>query len=117
MEASYALAVESPFAPALFCAATVVSRHPPGPIVLNSGWKAISAELGLPVAPTGLAPLAFSDEHLTCRVEGDRGPSIGDQLLLLPTHLDPTMNLHPRLFLIEHGSVVDEWRIDVRPDD
>jgi D-serine deaminase-like pyridoxal phosphate-dependent protein len=115
MEASYALAVESPFEPALFCAATVVSRHPPGPAVLNCGWKAISAELGLPVAPTGLAPLAFSDEHLTCRVDGDPGPRIGDQVLLLPAHLDPTMNLHPRLFLIEHGSVVGEWRIDLRP--
>jgi D-serine deaminase-like pyridoxal phosphate-dependent protein len=117
MEASYGLAVESPFVPALFCAATVVSRHPPGPAVVNSGWKAISAELGLPVAPTGLVPLSFSDEHLTCRADGDHGPEIGDQVLLLPAHLDPTVNLHRSVYLIEHGSVVDEWRIDVRPGD
>ena len=116
MEASYALAIESPFAPALFCAATVVSRHS-GHAVLDSGWKSISGELGLPLAPPGLTPIAFSDEHLTCRIDGGPGPQIGAQVLLLPAHLDPTMNLHRRVFVIEAGSLVDEWRIDVRPSD
>jgi D-serine deaminase-like pyridoxal phosphate-dependent protein len=48
-------------------------------------------------------------------VDDRPGPKIGAQVLLLPAHLDPTVNLHPRLFLVDDGGVIDEWLIDVRP--
>jgi len=110
MELSYASALDSPFAAALFCAATVISRPTADRVILNAGWKSLSGELGLPLAPAGLEALDYSDEHLTCR--GAAG--IGDHVLLLPAHLDPTMNLHPRVYVLEDGVVVDEWPIDLR---
>jgi D-serine deaminase-like pyridoxal phosphate-dependent protein len=110
MELSYADALDSPFVPALFCAATVVSRPTPDRVILNAGWKALSGELGLPLAPAGLEALDYSDEHLTCRGTGQ----VGDHVLLLPAHLDPTMNLHPRVFVLEGARVVDEWPVDLR---
>lgn len=113
MDGSYTLAIESPFAPAVFCAATLISRRPDRAVV-NAGWKAISGESGLPLVPAGLTPLAFSDEHLTCCVDEGAGLELGDQVLLLPAHLDPTMNLHSRVFVIEERAVVDEWPIDIR---
>ena len=114
MESSYALALGSPFVPALFCAATVISRPAADRAVLDAGWKALSGELGLPLAPAGLAAADSSDEHLTCRVAEAPGPAVGDCVLLLPAHLDPTINLHPRVFVLEGGAVVDEWRVDLR---
>jgi D-serine deaminase-like pyridoxal phosphate-dependent protein len=110
MERSYAGALDSPFVLALFCAATVISRPAADRAILNAGWKALSGELGLPLAPAGLEALDYSDEHLTCRGVQE----IGDHVLLLPAHLDPTMNLHPRVFVLEDGALVDEWRIDLR---
>lgn len=117
MEASYAGALDGgPFAAALFCAATAISRPAPDRLVLDAGLKAMSAELGLPVAPDGIEPDDFSDEHLTCRVAGGAWPAVGDQVLLLPAHLDPAMNLHHRVFVLEGGAVVDEWPVDLRRD-
>lgn len=110
MELSYARALGSRFAPALFCAATVISRPADDRVILNAGWKALSGELGLPLAPAGLEALDYSDEHLECRGPGH----IGEHVLLVPAHLDPTMNLHPRVFVLDDGAVVDEWRIDLR---
>jgi D-serine deaminase-like pyridoxal phosphate-dependent protein len=110
MELSYASALASPFVPALFCAATVISRPSADRVILNAGWKALSGELGLPLAPAGLEPLDYSDEHLTCRGTGQ----VGDQVMLLPAHLDPTMNLHPRVYVLDDGAVVDEWPVDLR---
>jgi D-serine deaminase-like pyridoxal phosphate-dependent protein len=110
MELSYAGALDSPFVPALFCAATVISRPAADRVILDAGWKALSGELGLPLAPAGLEAVDYSDEHLACR----GAAQVGDQVLLLPAHLDPTMNLHPRVFVLDDGAVADEWPIDLR---
>jgi D-serine deaminase-like pyridoxal phosphate-dependent protein len=115
MEASYALCLEdAPFVPALFCAATVVSRPTSDRAVLNAGWKSISGELGLPLTPEGLEAKAFADEHLICRIEEGADPAPGDQVLVLPAHLDPTMNLHPRVFVLDDSQIADEWPVDLR---
>jgi D-serine deaminase-like pyridoxal phosphate-dependent protein/protein-S-isoprenylcysteine O-methyltransferase Ste14 len=111
MELSYASALDSPFRPALYCAATVISRPASDRTILDAGWKALSGELGLPLAPAGLEPFDFSDEHLSCR---GSAYEVGDQVLLVPAHLDPTMNLHPRVFVLEGNVVVDDWPIDLR---
>ena len=55
--------------------------------------------------------------HVHRELNAEPGPEIGASVLLLPSHLDPTVNLHRRLFVIDEGSVVDEWRLDVRAAD
>jgi D-serine deaminase-like pyridoxal phosphate-dependent protein len=112
MEGRYA-GVGLPFTPALFCAATVLSSSRPGHAVLDCGWKAMSAEFGFPLTPPGLEPVAFSDEHLICDVTAPGGIEVGDVVLVLPAHLDPTVNLHERLLVVDGGSV-SEWPIDLR---
>jgi D-serine deaminase-like pyridoxal phosphate-dependent protein len=112
MEGRYA-GVGLPFTPALFCAATVLSSSRPGHAVLDCGWKAMSAEFGFPLTPPGLEPVAFSDEHLSCEVTAPGGIEVGEVVLVLPAHLDPTVNLHER-FLVVDGGCVSEWPIDLR---
>ncbi len=111
MEGRYG-AVGLPFVPALFCVATVISRPRRDHAILDCGWKALSPEFGFPILPPGLDPVAFSDEHLGCRVTGTP-PQVGDVLLVIPAHLDPTMNLHDRLVLFEAGRTL-ELTIDLR---
>jgi D-threonine aldolase len=112
MEGRYA-GVGLPFTPALFCAATVLSSCRPGHAVLDCGWKAVSAEFGFPLTPPGLEPVAFSDEHLICTVTAPGRFEVGEVVLVLPEHLDPTVNLHERLLVVDGGSV-SEWPIDLR---
>lgn len=111
MEGRYA-SVDLPFVPALFCAATVISRPRSDHAILDCGWKALSPEFGFPILPAGLDPVACSDEHLGCRVTGTP-PQVGDVLLVIPAHLDPTMNLHDRVVLFEAGRTL-ELTIDLR---
>jgi len=106
MEGRYA-GVGLPFAPALFCAATVISSSRPGHAVLDCGWKALSAEFGFPLTPPGLEPVAFSDEHLVCSVVESGTFEVGDVVLVIPAHLDPTVNLHERILVFEGDDVVE----------
>jgi D-serine deaminase-like pyridoxal phosphate-dependent protein len=112
MEGRYS-GVGLPFVPALFCAATVISGSRPTHVVLDCGWKALSGEFGFPILPPGLEPVAFGDEHLICAATSPGQFTIGDVVLVLPAHLDPTVNLHERLLVFEHKGVT-EWPIDLR---
>ena len=40
--------------------------------------------------------------------------SVGDQISLVPAHVDPTMAKHEILHLVRGGKVVDQWNIDLR---
>ncbi|MGH3042544.1 MAG: DSD1 family PLP-dependent enzyme, partial [Gaiellaceae bacterium] len=112
MEGRYA-SVGLPFQPALFCAATIISRPRRHVAVLDAGWKSLSGEFGLPLGPPGLSPLSLSDEHLVCEVARESKLEIGSVVLLLPAHLDPTVNLHDRLVAFEGGTCT-EWEVDLR---
>ncbi len=78
------------FSQAVWCAATVISRR--GDVaVLDAGLKQLSAESGLPQVE-GAEVVGIADEHLTLRVDG--GFMLGEVVRVVPSHLDPTMNLH-----------------------
>ncbi len=78
------------FAQAVWCVATVVSRRA-DTAVLDAGLKHLSAESGLP-AVEGAEVVGIADEHLTLRVRD--GFMIGSTVRVVPSHLDPTLNLH-----------------------
>jgi len=112
MDATYG-ALGLPFAQALFCRATVVSRHG-GRVVLDAGLKALSAEYGMPVAAAGgLTVTSLADEHATAVAAGP-APGVGDAVLLVPAHVDPTVNLHPALHVVRADGAVDAWPVDGR---
>ncbi|MEL6197441.1 MAG: DSD1 family PLP-dependent enzyme [Pseudomonadota bacterium] len=85
-----------PFEHALFVLAEVISRRPGGHAVLDAGHKASAIDSGVPV-PHGLADAEItqmSDEHA---VLSGADLSLGERLLLVPGHIDPTVNLHDRM--------------------
>ncbi len=104
-----------PYERALACRATVVSRHG-GRAVLDAGLKALSAEHGMPAAwrpattVTGLA-----DEHATVALADPDDPlAVGDAVLLVPSHVDPTVNLHAVLHVVGEDGGVEAWPVDGR---
>ena len=85
------------FANALFVYATVMSTPASDRAIVDAGHKAIAVDSGMP-EPVGLAGGLYerpSDEHGNLNLAGcNVRPALGDKILLIPGHCDPTVNLH-----------------------
>ena len=85
------------FENALFVYATVMSTPTAERAVVDAGLKAFSFDSGVPEA-RGLAGAIYerpSDEHGNLNVAAcNVRPKLGDKILLIPGHCDPTVNLH-----------------------
>lgn len=119
MDTDYALNEHDPDAPhfeqALFVLATVMSRRGDR-AVLDAGLKAFSTDSGLPApAFTGWQMTNVSDEHAVLQRIGD-GPALdlGEKVLLIPSHCDPTVNLHEWIVATRQGTVDAVWTVDAR---
>jgi D-serine deaminase-like pyridoxal phosphate-dependent protein len=113
MDARYA-ELGLPFENALYCCASVISRCGQR-VVLNAGLKALSVEYGMPKPVSAdVEVLQLSDEHAQLRLTGGQTLNIGEYALLIPGHVDPSVNLHPTLFAFAEDGTVEEWRVDGR---
>jgi D-serine deaminase-like pyridoxal phosphate-dependent protein len=85
------------FEHALFVLSTVMSAPTPDRRVLDAGLKAFAVDSGMPV-PWRLDGCIYrraSDEHGVLDVAAcAEAPGLGDKVLLVPGHCDPTVNLH-----------------------
>ena len=113
MDAAYD-AIGLPFEIALYCCATVISRTNDR-AVLDAGLKAMSTDSGLPRALDGaIETRGMADEHMRIQSSTRTLPDVGDPLLLIPSHIDPTVNLHDRLFIWSKDDGVSSWAVDGR---
>jgi 3-hydroxy-D-aspartate aldolase len=119
MDADYArnewLAPLPRFEHALFVLATAMSRPSPRVAIMDAGLKASSVDSGMPEVwrRPGLAYTHASDEHGW--VEGAAGlPALGEKLLLVPGHCDPTVNLYDWYVCTRNGIVEGLWPITAR---
>ena len=109
MDASYDK-LDLPFELALACRATVVSRNGTRAVV-DAGLKALSAEYGVParLAPgdRGARPRRRARD---ARVAPEHPLAVGDAILLIPAHVDPTVNLHGALHAVEEDGACGAGR-------
>lgn len=105
------------FRHALFVLATVMSRPAPERAVVDAGLKASSVDSGLPIVweRPGLTFTRASDEHGVIEIAaGAAAPSLGEKLLLVPGHCDPTVNLHDWYVCVRDGAVEAVWPVSAR---
>ena len=103
------------FEHALFVLATVMSLRGDR-ATLDAGLKAFSTDSGMPApAFPGWQVANVSDEHTVLHRLG-AGPSLalGEKVLLIPSHCDPTVNLHDWFVAVRQGTVEALWSIDAR---
>jgi 3-hydroxy-D-aspartate aldolase len=101
------------FEHALFVLSTVMSRPSAEVAIVDAGLKASSVDSGMPgVWQKDLRYTHASDEHGW--VEGKSVPALGEKLLLVPGHCDPTINMYDWYVCIRGGVVVDLWPITAR---
>lgn len=123
MDADYARNLGADGAPvrtfelALFVLATVMSAARPGVAVVDAGHKAVAVDTGLPLVHErpGLSYVAASDEHGTLAVApGTQRPRLGDKLLLVPGHCDPTVDRFDWYVGVRSGRVESVWPVAAR---
>jgi D-serine deaminase-like pyridoxal phosphate-dependent protein len=103
-----------PFRQALVVQATVVSTSPSkGWGVLDAGLKAFGMDHGEP-SVDGHPVFFCSDEHTTFLADDGRLPAVGDRLRMTPAHVDPTVALHERMFVVDGEDVLETWPVDLR---
>lgn len=111
MDTTYAKA-GAPFAQALTVLATVISANPAGWFVADLGLKSLGMDHGNPTIE-GAAVWYCADEHTVFSADG-RDFAVGDRIRVAPAHVDPTVALHERMYVVEGDEVVDLWAVDLR---
>jgi D-serine deaminase-like pyridoxal phosphate-dependent protein len=102
---------------ALTLLTTVMSRPRPDRVIVDAGMKTLTHEFGLPrfKERDDLELLGLSEEHGTVKLQD---PSVslrpGDQLEIIPSHGDTTLNLHDYYYGMRRGRVETIWPIAAR---
>jgi D-serine deaminase-like pyridoxal phosphate-dependent protein len=104
------------FEHALFVLATVMSRTSPARAIVDAGLKASSTDSGMPAVwqRPGLDYLKASDEHGVIAVAASAELALGEKLMLIPGHCDPTVNLYDDLVAVRGGRVEAVWPVSAR---
>jgi D-serine deaminase-like pyridoxal phosphate-dependent protein len=115
MDTAYAK-LDIPFELAFSILGTVLSRPSPNICVTDSGHKACTEDHGNPSVKgiEGASVLMLSDEHATIMLLPESPIAPGDRIELWPSHIDPTINLHDVLFVLDGDEVTDIWPIAAR---
>jgi D-serine deaminase-like pyridoxal phosphate-dependent protein len=119
MDADYLDTGGLPYASSLVAVATVLSRPAADRAVIDAGLKTLSNDSGPArlVGAPGWRYQPAGDEHgvLTRVGEADaRELRIGDRVTLIPSHIDPTINLHDVMYAHRGGAVEAVWPVAAR---
>jgi len=109
----------APFEQALAVHATVVSANHSGFVTLDAGTKAIATDAGEPRV------LAGGPSDAVYRFKGDEFGrldlperagllAVGTRVVLVPSHCDPTVNLHGLYHLLRGGNPAGTWPAEAR---
>ena len=107
------------FEQALQIDARVVSANTPGMVTVDAGLKAMATEKGPPMilkgAIEGSTTRFMGDEHLAVIApEGQAAPALGEQVILVPPHCDPTVNMYESYHVVKGETLVEIWPVTGR---
>ncbi len=107
------------FEHSLFIATTVMSVAASDRVIVDAGLKSIAVDSGLPLIwhatdDALLRYVAANDEHGIVESGNSALPELGAQLLLVPGHCDPTLNLHDTIVGVRGQTVECLWPVAAR---
>lgn len=107
------------FRHALYLWTTVISVNKAGWAVLDAGLKALGMDHGNPTVVDAGDCWFVSDEHITFGTRSDQPVAVGDNVPVLPAHVDPTVALHQQMYVIDgeltdDNDVIATWPVDLR---
>lgn len=105
------------FRHSLFLLGTIMSTPTSQRAIVDFGLKSTSAESGAPtpIDLPGVRCVAVHDEHCILRSDTRRNrPAHGAKIRMVPSHCDPTFNLHDTLVAVRGQTVEAIWPISAR---
>jgi D-serine deaminase-like pyridoxal phosphate-dependent protein len=107
---------EQPFEYAALVLTRVISKPTEGIVTIDLGHKAIASENPIDkrvrfINLEGYELISQSEEHGVLKVDSWDDISVGDELLGVPYHVCPTVNLYDEAYIISENQQVDSWGI------
>lgn len=105
------------FQQSLFVWTTVMSRPERSLGSVDAGIKSLSNDSGPPLIyeRPDIEYVRGADEHGVLRFKlEERAPRVGEKLMLVPGHCDPTVNLHDWMVGVRKGIVEAVWPVAAR---
>jgi D-serine deaminase-like pyridoxal phosphate-dependent protein len=108
-----------PYESSLEVIATVISRSARDRAVIDAGLKTLSDDSGPArlVHVPGWVYRQAGDEHGTLTPTGEpnrRELRVGERVTLVPSHIDPTINLHDVMYAHRGGRIEARWAVEAR---
>ncbi len=110
-------AVFDDFRPSLLVLATAISQPASGRITIDAGLKAFAADKEAPVLRDieGVSYRWGGDEHGILQFKNpSRRIEVGEKILLIASHCDPTVNLYDHFYPFRDEKVTELWPIAAR---
>ncbi|KAM0816124.1 putative D-serine dehydratase-like domain-containing protein [Seiridium cardinale] len=117
MDTDYRNAVGPFYSNSLTILSTVLSRQSPRAVTIDSGLKSLTTDSGLAECKDSRYTYGvLGDEHgsLTWEDDGKPGLEVGDVVEMIPSHIDPTINLHDFYYAYRKGVIEEIWPVDSR---
>jgi D-serine deaminase-like pyridoxal phosphate-dependent protein len=115
MDTDYRNAVGSFYSNSLTILSTVISKQGPKCITIDAGLKSLTTDSGLAESKTvGYAYGVLGDEHGSLSWTDGPDLDIGDRIEMVPSHIDPTINLHDVYYAHRKGVIEEIWPVDAR---
>jgi D-serine deaminase-like pyridoxal phosphate-dependent protein len=116
MDTDYRNAVGSFYKHSLFILATVLSKQGERIVTIDAGLKSLTTDSGFAECKTeGYTYGVLGDEHGSLSWEDEKLElKIGDRVEMVPSHIDPTINLHDFYYAHRDGIIEEIWPVDAR---
>ena len=101
------------FAPSLYVLSTAISQPMPGSITIDAGTKSFSKDKKPQLKDISGMEYSFAgDEHGILKfIDPSREVKVGDKVLLLTSHCDPTINLYDNYYVYNEEKVEEIWAV------
>ncbi|EGU88721.1 hypothetical protein FOXB_00760 [Fusarium oxysporum f. sp. conglutinans Fo5176] len=116
MDTDYRNAIGTYYSHSLSFLATVVSKQGERQVTIDTGLKSLTTDSGLAECKDQrYSYFQLGDEHgaLTWE-EGTPALDVGDRVEMIPSHIDPTVNLHDFYYAYRNGVIEEIWPVDSR---
>jgi D-serine deaminase-like pyridoxal phosphate-dependent protein len=111
MDVAYGRIGGVPYGVAMTVMATVVSASHPDRVTVDAGFKAFATDRPFGPEAVGIPGARWQwagDEHGFLFAESL--PGLGEQVSFVAPHVDPTVNLHEKMYACRGEFVVEVWR-------
>ncbi|KAL3462650.1 hypothetical protein BJX64DRAFT_258709 [Aspergillus heterothallicus] len=116
MDTDYRNAVGTFYSNSLTLLSTVISKQGERRVTIDAGLKSLTTDSGLAECKDPRYKHEnLGDEHGSLSwEEGTPTLAIGDRVEMIPSHIDPTINLHDAYYAHRKGIIEEIWAVDSR---